>query len=48
MKEIAHTWIIAIAIDHLVFKMVAVVLQLIFYIRELGIEFVFFSVFGSV
>ena len=45
MKEITHTGVIAIAIDYFVFKMVAVVLKLVFYIRQLGIEFIFLRFF---
>ena len=48
MKKIANPWVVAIAIDYFIFKMVFVVPQFIFYIRELGIKLVFLIVFGFV
>jgi hypothetical protein len=46
MEKITDSGVVTIAIDHFVFEMGFVVPQLVFNIGELGIELVFFVVFG--
>jgi len=48
MKEITHSRIITIAVHDLIFKVCFVMFEFVFYIGKLGIEFVFFGIFGLV
>ena len=45
MKEIAYSWVIAVAINHFVFEMTGVVLQFALNIRKLRVKLVIFAAF---
>ena len=48
MKEVAHTRVVAVAEHGLALEMRLVVLQLVLYINELGVELILLGFFGRV